>query len=168
MAASVDVLFVDEAGQLSLIDTLAVSQGATNLVLLGDPQQLKQPQQGSHPEGTEVSALEHILQGQQTIHEEQGIFLDKTWRMHPSICSLVSELFYEGRLHTMAGLEFQQLIGHPKFSGAGIWVETVLHQGNQSNSIEEVQRVKTIIDELTKGKVSFVDSDQKKRKLTAS
>src|SRR5690606_10298698 len=53
MASSVDVLFVDEAGQLSLIDTVAVSQAAKNLVLLGDPQQLKQPQQGSHPEGTE-------------------------------------------------------------------------------------------------------------------
>src|SRR5690606_4855671 len=61
LATSVDVLFVDEAGQLSLIDTVAVSQAARNLVLLGDPQQLQQPQQGSHPEGTEVSALEHIL-----------------------------------------------------------------------------------------------------------
>ena len=60
---SVDVMFVDEAGQLSLIDTLALSQSAKNLVLLGDPQQLKQPQKGSHPEGTELSALEHILQG---------------------------------------------------------------------------------------------------------
>ncbi|HCN83356.1 MAG TPA: hypothetical protein DIT07_07000, partial [Sphingobacteriaceae bacterium] len=57
MENSVDVLFVDEAGQLSLIDTVAVSQAATNMVLLGDPQQLKQPLQGSHPEGTEVSAL---------------------------------------------------------------------------------------------------------------
>ena len=61
---SVDVMFVDEAGQLSLIDTIALSQSAKSLVLLGDPQQLKQPQKGSHPEGTEVSALEHILQDQ--------------------------------------------------------------------------------------------------------
>lgn len=58
---SVDYLFVDEAGQLSLIDTLAISHAAKNLILLGDPQQLTQPQQGVHPEGTEVSALEHVL-----------------------------------------------------------------------------------------------------------
>ena len=61
---AVDYLFVDEAGQLSLIDTVAISHAGKNLVLLGDPQQLKQPQKGSHPEGTEVSALEHILQGE--------------------------------------------------------------------------------------------------------
>ncbi len=59
---AVDVMFVDEAGQLALIDTMALSHAGRNLVLLGDPQQLKQPQKGSHPEGTEVSALEHILQ----------------------------------------------------------------------------------------------------------
>src|SRR5680860_1640934 len=72
---SVDYLFVDEAGQLSLIDTLAVSHCCSNLVLLGDPQQLKQPQQGVHPDGTEVSALEHVLQDEKTISDEQGIFL---------------------------------------------------------------------------------------------
>ena len=40
---SVDVLFVDEAGQLTLPDVLAVSPAARSLVLLGDPQQLGQP-----------------------------------------------------------------------------------------------------------------------------
>ena len=69
---SVDFLFIDEAGQLSLIDTLSVSHCCSNLVLLGDPQQLKQPQQGVHPDGTEVSALEHVLQGNKTISDEQG------------------------------------------------------------------------------------------------
>src|SRR6476619_7615801 len=88
-------LFVDEAGQLSLIDTIALSHAGKNLVLLGDPQQLKQPQKGSHPEGTEVSALEHILQSEKTIRQDQGVFLDKTWRMHPSINSFISELFYD-------------------------------------------------------------------------
>ena len=80
---SVDFLFVDEAGQLSLIDTLALSHAGKNLVLIGDPQQLKQPQKGSHPQGTEVSALEHILLEQKTISKDQGLFLETTWRMHP-------------------------------------------------------------------------------------
>ena len=70
---AVDYLFVDEAGQLSLIDTVALSHAGRNLVLLGDPQQLKQPQKGSHPEGTEVSALEHILQGEKTIRGTRSI-----------------------------------------------------------------------------------------------
>jgi hypothetical protein len=52
---SVDVLFIDEAAQMSLADVLAVSQAAKTIVLLGDPQQLEQPMQGSHPEGTDVS-----------------------------------------------------------------------------------------------------------------
>jgi hypothetical protein len=55
---AVDVLFVDEAGQMSLADVLAASQAGGSVVLLGDPQQLDQPQQGSHPEGADVSALE--------------------------------------------------------------------------------------------------------------
>ena len=65
--ASVDVLFIDEAAQMSLANVLAVSQAARSVVLLGDPQQLDQPMQGSHPEGTDVSALHHLLHGEQTI-----------------------------------------------------------------------------------------------------
>ena len=108
---AVDVLFVDEAGQMSLANVLAVAQAADSLVLLGDPQQLEQPQQGSHPEGTEVSALEHLLQDGQTIADECGLFLDETWRLHPEICVFTSELFYEGRLASRPGLETQALAG---------------------------------------------------------
>ena len=46
---TVDVLFVDEAAQMSLANVLAVSPAAAGLVLIGDPQQLEQPIQGSHP-----------------------------------------------------------------------------------------------------------------------
>src|SRR5262249_42796357 len=45
---AVDVLFVDEAGQMSLANVLAIAGCARNLVLLGDPRQLEQPIQGSH------------------------------------------------------------------------------------------------------------------------
>jgi superfamily I DNA and/or RNA helicase len=37
---SVDVLFIDEAAQMSLANVLAVSEAAENVVLLGDPRQL--------------------------------------------------------------------------------------------------------------------------------
>ena len=45
-AEAVDVLFVDEAGQMSLANVLAVSQARSTVVLLGDPQQLDQPHAG--------------------------------------------------------------------------------------------------------------------------
>src|SRR5204862_3704552 len=75
MTNSVDVLFVDEAGQKSLADVLAVSGATTQLVLLGDPQQLAQPSKGSHPEGAELSALEHLLGGEPTVPADLGLFL---------------------------------------------------------------------------------------------
>jgi superfamily I DNA and/or RNA helicase len=100
MAGSVDVLFVDEAGQMSLANVLAVSQAATSIVLLGDPQQLDQPQRGLQPPGAEVSALAHLLNGRATIAADQGVFLTETRRLHPDVCAFTSELFYEGRLVT--------------------------------------------------------------------
>ena len=101
---SVDTLFIDEAAQMSLANVLAVSQAAKSIVLLGDPQQLEQPMQGNHPEGTDVSALTHILGPHATIPPDRGLFLDETWRLHPEICAFTSELFYEGRLQSRPGL----------------------------------------------------------------
>src|SRR5260370_7839889 len=92
---------------MSLANVLAVSQAAKTLVLIGDPQQLEQPMQGSHPEGTDVSALDHILGEHATIPADRGLFLEETWRLHPNICSFTSELFYDARLHSRPGLENQ-------------------------------------------------------------
>ena len=109
---AVDVLFVDEAGQMSLANVLAVAQAAKSLVLLGDPLQLDQPQKGSHPEGAEVSALEHLLAGAKTITADKGLFLERTWRLHPAICEFTSEVFYEGRLMRATGSN-SSAYGHP-------------------------------------------------------
>ena len=117
---AVDVLFIDEAAQMSLANVLAVSQAARSVVLIGDPQQLEQPMQGSHPEGTDVSALHHLLNGKQTIGEDQGLFLAETWRLHPDICQYTSELFYSGRLHPRSGLEVQRICSTSRFSGTGL------------------------------------------------
>ena len=80
---SVDVLFIDEAAQMSLANVLAVSQAAESIVLLGDPRQLEQPTQGSHPDGVGVSALDHVLGSHATIPADRGLFLEETWRLHP-------------------------------------------------------------------------------------
>lgn len=165
---AVDYLIIDEAGQLSLIDTLACGLAAKNLILFGDPQQLQQPQQGVHPDGTEVSALAHILQDQQTITQHQGIFLAKTWRMHPSICKFDSEQFYEGKLHSMAGLENQQILGNTRFIGSGLRFLSITHQGNTSSSAEEVEVITQIVHELCKGDVQVLDALGKEKTLLPS
>ena len=111
MADSVDTLFVDEAGQLSLANVLAVAGAARNLVLLGDPQQLAQPSHATHPPGAGVSALEHILGERATMPEGAGLLLDQTWRMHPELCRFTSEAFYDGKLHGVDGLDRQSILG---------------------------------------------------------
>ena len=111
VAEAIDVLVVDEAGQMSLANVLACAQAARNLVLLGDPQQLEQPQQASHPEGSELSALEYLLEGHETMPEDRGLFLGESWRLHPSICQFTSEMFYEGKLHSHPSLAAQVVSG---------------------------------------------------------
>ena len=156
---AVDVLLIDEAGQMSLANALAVAPAARNLVLLGDPQQLEQPQQGSHPEGAEASVLEHVLQGNRTIPADQGLFLEETWRLHPSICDFTSELFYENRLRSRGGLDKQALAGTEIIDGAGLWIVPVEHEGNTSASTEEADRVTDLYRKLLGGGVSWTDRE---------
>jgi len=162
---AVDVLFVDEAGQLSLANTLAIAQGAKNLVLLGDPQQLEQPIQGTHPQGTEASALEHVLAGAQTIAADRGLFLAETWRLAPAICELTSELFYERRLRSRAGLERQAVLGDTTFAGAGLWFVPAEHEGNQSSSPEEVEIVAGLVRALVEGRIRWRDREDREHAL---
>jgi hypothetical protein len=138
---SVDTLFVDEAGQMSLADVLAVAGAARNLVLLGDPQQLAHPSQAAHPPGSGVSALEHILGEHATMPPEAGLLIDKTWRMHPVICRFTSETFYDSKLTAMPDLVHQEILGDPPLSGAGLRVVEVLHNGNSNASPEEAEVV---------------------------
>jgi len=154
---SVDVLFVDEAAQVSLANVLAVSQAAPSLVLLGDPRQLDQPMQGSHPEGCGISALEYILDGRQTIGSDQGLFLGETWRLHPDICAFTSELFYESRLTTVAGLDRQVIRSSGRIQGSGLRYLPVEHKGNQNSSPEEGEAIAKMVAEILGSKTTWVD-----------
>ena len=168
-AGSADVLFIDEAGQMSLADVLSVAGGAASLVLLGDPQQLEQPQQASHPPGTEASALEHILGGRQTIPDAAGLFLQQTRRLHPDICAFTAEVFYEDRLTSYPGLERQAVVGtagESRFPGAGLVYVPVEHEGRQSRSGEEVDVVAAIVAELADGAKTWRDKEGAERALT--
>jgi uncharacterized protein len=143
-----DYLFVDEAGQMSLSQVLAASRAAENLILLGDPRQLEQPQKGSHPEGSDVAALSYILDGSLTMPEGKGLFLNVTRRMHPKICRFTSEIFYENKLTSLPGLELQMISGGTPFDGAGLFYVPVEHRGNQNKSLEEIETILHIVSML--------------------
>jgi uncharacterized protein len=162
----VDVLFVDEAAQMSLANVLAVSQAAKTVVLIGDPQQLDQPMQGSHPDGTDVSALDHILAGEHTIPTNNGLFLEQTWRLHPDICAYTSDLFYDGKLSSKAGLERQIINGPGPIRGSGLRYLPVAHEGNQNCSPEEADTIRRLVKGVLEGKATWVDRYGQEKPVT--
>ncbi len=169
-ADAVDVLFVDEAGQLSLANVLATAPAADSMVLLGDPQQLEQPSKGAHPDAVGVSALEHLLrdyadEAPQTIPPGRGLFLDRTWRLPPALCRFTSEQFYENRLGPEESVARQRLTGKESL-GAGLWIAPVRHEGNQNASPEEAERVRELYRWLLSGGTSWVSREGREQPLT--
>lgn len=158
MESVLDYLFIDEAGQMSLAHVLAASRAARNLILLGDPRQLQQPQRGAHPEGAEVSALSHLLGRGDTIPPHLGLFLETTWRLAPSICSFTSELYYENRLAAHSAVTRQSVVASGDLSGTGLIFVPVEHQANQSRSDEEVDVVRRLLDRLVETGTGWIDA----------
>jgi uncharacterized protein len=152
LVGTFDYLFIDEAGQVSLANALAASSCAKNVVLLGDPNQLAQVSQGSHPLEAGASILQHLLGEAQTVAPNRGIFLDVSYRMQPQICSFISDAMYEGRLkpgpdtalhHVTSGLTRR----------AGLEFIGVEHEGNSSSSAQEANRIVGEIALLREGGV---------------
>jgi uncharacterized protein len=158
-----DYLFIDEAGQVSLADAIAVSAAAENIVLLGDPLQLAQVSQGIHPLQAGASVLEHLLGQSQTVPEDRGIFLDVSYRMHPEICTFISETVYGRRLRAGEKTE-RQCVNSPGFSGCGLRYIALPHEGNSRESREEAQRIVAEIALLLQGTVT--DEDGVTRAIT--
>jgi uncharacterized protein len=163
---SLDVLVIDEAGQMSLADACAAGTASHNLVLLGDPQQLAQPAQGVQPEGAEVSALGHVLGGRDTITPDRGVFLPTTRRMHPAVCGFVSAAFYDGRLTSDPSCSGRRLVGWGDREGVGLRHVAVEHTGNRTWSAEEVEEVRRLVDGLQRA--AWVDGEGGARPLTLS
>jgi predicted RecB family nuclease len=157
LEGAVDVLFVDEAGQFSLANAVAAAPAGRSLVLLGDPQQLAQPLQGSHPPGAEKSALGHVLGDEAVMPEDRGLFLTETWRLHPDVRRFTSEVFYESRLGGVPSLAMQALRGSPPADGTGVRWLTVPHDGDATESIEEAEAIAAIVDDLLESEASWTN-----------
>ncbi|MGU3497324.1 TM0106 family RecB-like putative nuclease [Mycobacterium sp. C31M] len=135
---ALDLLVIEEAGQYSLANTIAVASAARNLLLLGDPQQLPQVSQGTHPEPVDESALGWLVDGHATLPEERGYFLDRSYRMHPDVCRPVSRLSYDGRLQAQ-----EQVSAARRLDGIdpGVHTLAIEHAGNSTDSPEEADTI---------------------------
>jgi predicted RecB family nuclease len=161
----VDVLFVDEAGQISLANVVAMGGATDSLVLLGDPQQLDQPLQGSHPPGADRSALAHLLGADATMPPHRGLFLERTWRLHPAITDFTSPAFYDDRLRSEPHLASQLLRAPSPFGGVGLRLLRAQHVGAANESPEEARQVAELVRALVESGSTWVDGKGRERPL---
>jgi uncharacterized protein len=168
LEAAVDYLFVDEAGQVSLANLVAMGTAARNILLLGDQMQLGQPIQGVHPGRSGESALDYLLDGQATVPEDRGVFLGTTWRMHEDVCRFISDAVYDGRLLPDAANQRQRLVidatAHPALKRTGIRFLPVRHDGCKQRSDAEAAVVKDLVDSLLRQ--AYIDRQGKRRPMT--
>lgn len=179
---ALDFLVIDEAGQVPLANAVAMARSAQNLILLGDQMQLEQPVQGSHPGYAGFSVLQFALKDTAASREDapifhavvpadRGLFLGQSRRMHPAVCSFISESIYERRLGSLPECAFQKIAlpnngGHLVKHESGIVFSEVEHDGNVRRSDEEVERVSALFQDLL-GR-SYTDKSQETRSLVLS
>jgi predicted RecB family nuclease len=171
MIEQLDYLFIDEAGQVSVANLIAISRCTKNLVLMGDQMQLGQPIQGTHPANSGASILDYLLKDSPTIDERKGIFLNTTYRMHSAVNKFISDAVYEGKLISDIAND-KQLISIPSsYKGplnkeAGVIFMPVEHFGNTQASEEEVSVIVETVMELI-GR-TFTDKEGQARNINWS
>lgn len=147
-----DYLFVDEAGQVSLGNLVAMAGAASNIVLVGDQMQLPQPVQGVHPGETGFSCLEYLLEGKATVPDDRGILLNETRRLHPLLCQFISDALYDGRLKAHPSTARRHLVlaedANAIFRTAGLSFLPIDHQGCTQSSRAEANVIAQLVNEL--------------------
>lgn len=162
-----DYLFIEEAGQVSLANVVAMGTSAKNIILVGDQMQLSQPKQGVHPGDAGKSILEYLLGEHATIPPDRGIFLNKTWRLNSRICKFISQAFYDGRLEADSSNDKRLLVFHNPISGItaeGIHIIPATHANCSQKSEEEGIIIKKYYQDLIRQK--FKDKNDNERDLT--
>ena len=163
-----DLVFVDEAGQFSLANAVAVATAADSVVLLGDPQQLPQVTQASHPGVSGRSVLEHHLASSATVEPERGVLLDESWRMHPEVCAFVSERSYDGRLRSRDACARRKVEpGAGVIAGSGLRFVPVEHEGCSQVSVGEAERIAQMCRELLASGSVVTDDEGNQAELRA-
>ncbi len=160
-----DTLFLDEAGQVSLANLVAMTNAARNVVLVGDPNQLPQVIQGAHPHPAALSGLDWMLGGETVVPRERGLFLPLTRRMHPDICRYISNQFYAGRLHAHESTALQSVRGEG-LPPAGAFLVPVEHEGRAQECPEEVEGIREAVTRLLSG--NWTDREGETRRLRQS
>ncbi|MFL5776668.1 MAG: TM0106 family RecB-like putative nuclease [Chloroflexota bacterium] len=168
MRDAVDVLFVDEAGQISLANVVAIARATNSLVLLGDPQQLDQPIHGTHPPGADRSALAHVLGDEATMPPDRGLFLETTWRLHPDLCAFTSHAFYEARLESEPQLVVQTLDAtRPGLArGVGPRMLEIPTVGADNESPKEAAEVAGIARAIVEGRSTWINEKRERLPVT--
>jgi uncharacterized protein len=165
-----DYLFVDEAGQVSLGNLVAMGVAARNIVLVGDQMQLAQPIQGDHPGNSGISGLDHLMGDHATVPPDCGVFLGVTRRMHPDVCRFISDAVYDGRLESFDSTKQQRLVLHRDvgvpLAPTGLSFQLVSHLGCAQKSIEEAEAVASVYTDLLRG--SWIDENGVERALNTS
>ena len=139
---------------------------AKNIVLVGDPQQLGSVISGNHPNKSGKSVLDYLLENKDTISSEKGVFLNKTFRLHPNINAFISPNFYENRLladpnNINRKIEYRS---DCMIESEGIHTILMDHTDRSQTSIEEYEVIKKLMKQLIGCK--FTDYDKSQRKLT--
>ena len=169
MSEQLDYLFVDEAGQVSIANLVAMSRSSKNLVLMGDQMQLGQPSQGTHPAESGLSILDYLLHDTPTISNDMGVFLGTTYRMHSAINQFISTHIYDGKLESHPDNDKRTIKVPNDYKGilnkeAGIIFSAVCHEGNTQASDEEVAEIETMVNQLL-GR-TFTELSDKSRPVT--
>lgn len=158
-----DVLIVDEAGQVSLANLLAMARCAGNMVLVGDPMQLPQPLQGVHPGQSGRSCLEYLIGDHRVVPPDRGIFMPVSRRMHPRVCNYISATVYQGQLSSDEGACAQTLMSPDAADLAGARLQRIAHAGRSQTCPEEIEAVRHAVTELTNA--TYRDRDGRARTI---
>jgi uncharacterized protein len=96
----------------------------------------------------------------------RGRFLDTTFRLHPEICRFTSELFYDNLLRSRPELQLQRIEGCRSLDGSGLRYLAAPHYGNQNQSPEEAEYIRTLVDSLLAPGVAYVNAEGERTAVT--
>ena len=160
MNKTLDYLFIDEAGQVALGTTIANATSAKNLVLIGDQMQLSQPMRAKHEGYARMSSLDFVLEDNDTIPADKGVFLNVTRRLNNKICDYISSSFYDSRLTSDSITKTRSVnLKLNPIKDEGIFYVPIDHSGCSQRSDEEADLVEKTFNKI-------IDRDFKNGKAT--